>query len=336
MVNVSLVSDSIVSSDHRSQILFVIPVFNDWASLEILLQSLERSLEGQGLLGKVLVVDDASTTRSFSLNLDGLKAIHQVFILRLKRNVGHQRAIAIGLAYAEDHCVADMLVVMDGDGEDTPEEAMRLIQLCSEQHYEKIIFARRTQRTENFPFLLFYRIYRSLYRLLTGFDIHVGNFSAIPFALLPRLVGVSEIWNHYAAGILKAKLPHLNLATCRGYRYQGESTMNFVSLVTHGLSAISVHGEVVGVRLLVGSCGLIALALIGLLVTIGVRFLTNLAIPGWTSYLVIALVSVILQTFIISLAFIFLVLVGRNNVNFIPGRDYSHLILSIEEVFCST
>ena len=318
------------------RVLFVIPVFNDWGSLAMLLQALDQSLQQQGICGEVLVVDDASTISSKgALQLQDLWAIQRVHALKLKRNVGHQRAIAIGLAYAEDYYITDMVVVMDGDGEDTPEEAVRLIHSCAAQGYEKIVFARRSQRSESWLFRLFYRLYRQTYRLLTGFDIHVGNFSAIPFGLLHRLVAVSEIWNHYAAGVLKAKLPHTDLATRRGYRYQGQSTMNFVSLVTHGLSAISVHGEVVGARLLVASCGLMGCALIGLLTIVGIRLLTDLAIPGWTSYLVMALISVILQTFIISLAFIFLVLVGRNNTSFLPDRDYAHFVLALEEVSCS-
>jgi polyisoprenyl-phosphate glycosyltransferase len=333
MLNAQFIMNSTIPVTHRRQVLFVVPVFNDWQSLEILLQSLDQSMQDLGIAGKVLVVDDASTERSPSFNL-GLQSIHQVAILKLKRNLGHQRAITIGLAYAEVHCTADIVVVMDGDGEDTPEEAMRLIQTCEQYSDEKIIFARRTQRTERASFKLFYRIYRIIYRLLTGSDIHVGNFSAIPFALLPCLVGVSEIWNHYAAGILKAKLPHVNLSTCRGYRYRGRSTMNFISLVMHGLSAISVYGEVVGVRLLMVSCGLTGCTLITLVVTIGIRVLTSLAIPGWTSYLVISLVSIVLQTLIMSLCFIFFVLAGRNNASFIPSRDYSHFIRSIDEVFC--
>jgi polyisoprenyl-phosphate glycosyltransferase len=326
--------EAILQRNHCDRVLFVIPLFNDWDSLGILLESLERSLQKYGISGTALIVDDSSTISAGGLRLHDFQAMQRVHILKLKRNIGHQRAIAIGLAYAEAHYVADVVMVMDSDGEDTPEEAMRLIQYCVEQDNKKVVFARRTQRSESFSFQIFYRCYRSVYRLLTGCDIQVGNFSAIPFELLPRLVAVSEIWNHYAAGILKAKLPHANLATRRGYRYHGRSTMNFVSLVTHGLSAISVHGEVVGVRLLVASCSLIAFALIGLVTIVAIRLLTDLAIPGWTSYLVVALISVILQMFIISLAFVFLVLVGRNNTSFLPDRDYAHFVLSLDEIFC--
>jgi polyisoprenyl-phosphate glycosyltransferase len=316
-------------------ILFVVPVFNDWDSFATLLIKLDYVLLEAGWRATVLGVDDGSTTndRLSTLIEDPFQAIEQVNLLRLRRNLGHQRAIAIGLAYAQRHYVADMVVVMDGDGEDTPEETIRLIRTCVAYNYEKIVFARRVQRSESWIFRGFYLLYRKTYRLLTGADIRVGNFSVIPFPLLHRLVSVSEIWTHYAAGVLRSRLPHIDIATRRGYRYHGQSTMNFLALVTHGLSAIAVHGEIVGARLLVASGLLIGLAVAGLVAIFGVKLLTNWAIPGWSSYLAVALVSIILQAFIISVAFMFLVLVGRNNTSFLPHRDYEHFVLQVDEAF---
>jgi polyisoprenyl-phosphate glycosyltransferase len=312
----------------------VIPVFNDWPSLTALIEQLNLVLDEANIRAEILAVDDASSVSAkSSLYVENLTAIERINVLQMKRNLGHQRAIAIGLAYAEANFTTDMVVVMDGDGEDTPDDVVNLIQACSAADYQKLVFARRSQRSESWLFKIFYRGYRATYRLLTGFDIQVGNFSVIPFELLHRLVVVSEIWNHYAAGVLKSKLPYIDIPTRRGYRYHGQSKMNFSTLVTHGLSAISVYSETVGVRLLMASCGLIGIAIIALLAVVSIRLTTNLAIPGWTSFLVVALISVILQAFIISLSFIFLVLIGRNNGGFLPNRDYHHFLLSLEEVF---
>lgn len=321
--------------NNKSQkVLFVIPVFNDWTSLAVLLKHLDQKLSEQGISAEILAVDDASTLPSKSaLDLIRPTAIEKVYLLKLRRNLGHQRAITVGLAYAEEKCSADMIVVMDSDGEDTPEDVIRLVRTCAASNYQKIIFARRSQRSESRLFKLFYYAYRNIYKLLTGFEIQVGNFSAIPYRLLHRLVVVSETWNHYAAGVLKSKLPYIDIPTRRGYRYHGQSKMNFSALVTHGLSAISVYGEMVGVRLLMATCGLICIATMVLLIVIGIRLMTDLAIPGWTSFLVVALLSIILQAFIISVSFIFLVLIGRNNTGFIPCRDYQYFVLSLEERF---
>ena len=103
--------------------------------------------------------------------------------------------------------------------------------------------------------------YRFVHLLLTGERVRVGNFSVIPRDLLRRLVAVSDLWNHYAAAVFHARIPYTTIPTTRGTRYAGASQMNFVALVTHGLSAMSVFGDRIGVRLLIVTCALAGLIL---------------------------------------------------------------------------
>src|SRR5262249_37876231 len=151
----------------------------------------------------------------------------------------------------------------DGDGEDDPADVPRLVQRCREEGFEKIVFAERTRRSETLAFRAFYGLYKVVHVLLTGIRGRVGNFSVVPPARLESLVVVSELWNHYAAAAFKSRQPLCLVPTRRASRLQGRSRMNFVDLVAHGLSAISVFGETVGVRLLVLACLLILMALLG-------------------------------------------------------------------------
>ena len=172
--------------------------------------------------------------------------------------------------------------------------------------------------------------------MLTGEDIRFGNFSAVPSDILSRLVVTSEIWNHYAAAISKAKIPYAEVDTVRGVRLDGKSKMNFVSLVTHGLSAISVYGEVIGIRLLIstGFLTIISVSLIAIVILI--RLLTNTAIPGWATYVSAFLVVILLQFITLSLFFIFLVLTGRNNAIFFPQNHYQNFIKRKYEIYCAS
>lgn len=315
-------------------ILVLIPVFNDWKSLSMLLAQIEDVFKTRQLKVRILIVDDASSVPPW----EGLlpkdpQVIQRIDILELKRNLGHQRAIAIGLAYAETHIQSLAVIVMDGDGEDTPSDMLRLIDKCKEEGYQKIIFARRTQRSESRVFKSFYVVYKLLYKILTGQDIRVGNFSIIPNQALHRLVVVSEVWNHYAAGILKSRIPCTEIPSSRGTRLYGTSKMNFVSLVTHGLSAISVYGDIVGTRLLVASCLLILFDVLTMATVLTIRLTTNLAIPGWTSYIAILLFIILVQAVMLSLVFIFVVLNGRNSSSFLPQRDYHYFILQNQKFF---
>ena len=172
---------------------------------------------------------------------------------------------------------------MDADGEDDPGDVPRLIQRCREEAFEKIVFAERTRRSESLAFRVFYGLYKTLHVMLTGIRVRVGNFSVIPRARLQSLVVVSEMWNHYAAAAFKSRQPLCLVPTRRADRLSGRSRMNFVDLVAHGLGAMSVYGEIIGVRLLVLACLLIFAALAGAAATVIVRLTTNLAIPGWAT-----------------------------------------------------
>jgi glycosyltransferase involved in cell wall biosynthesis len=318
----------------ENPIIVLIPVFNDWQALGILLEGLDLYLHNKNITIEVLVVDDASTVSPYeTFNYVKFKTLKKVHILELRRNLGHQRAIAVGLAFIETNFPSLAVIVMDGDGEDDPRDVVRLIDKCQEYEYTKLIFAQRTKRSENRKFRLFYWLYKKFYKVLTGQNIRVGNFSIIPHKILSRVVVVSELWNHYAVGVLKARVPYTEICCVRGSRLAGRPQMNFVSLVTHGLSAISVYGDVVGVRLLVASLILIVLTAMIILTVIGIKLFTTLAIPGWASYIVALFSIIFIQFVMLSMFFIFTILSGRNASNFIPKRDYHYFVLSIQTVF---
>lgn len=321
----------------NNAVLIIIPVFNDWNSLQMLLVHLDKTFTNTNISLEVLIINDGSNISSDNnFTLPTPESINKINILELRRNLGHQRAIAVGLAFVEANIPCKAIVVMDGDGEDDPRDVIRLIDKCDQEGYNKIVFAKRTKRSESCSFKFFYIIYKYFYQLLTGHKIRIGNFSIIPYKILRRLVVVSEIWNHYAAGLLKAKVPYTEIPSIRSTRLAGKSQMNFVSLVTHGLSAISVYGDIAGVRLFVATCLLIVLTIISIIVVIFIKFTTNLAIPGWTSYIIALFFIILMQAVMMSLFFIFVVLSGRNNSSFLPQRDYHYFILDLKEVFSRT
>ena len=125
--------------------------------------------------------------------------------------------------------------------------------------YEKdrrhVVFAARTKRMESVLFRVCYQLYRLVHRALTGIEVRVGNFSVAPRAALTRLMGVPDVWNHYAAAIHRARIPRKYLPLARGKRLAGESKMNFTSLLVHGLTAMSVFSDQVSARLLTLAVG---------------------------------------------------------------------------------
>lgn len=316
-------------------VIIVIPVFNDWESLLKLLHSLDWFLAPTELNIEVLVVDDASNIPVPSeLLTDEFKAIAKINILELRRNIGHQRAIAIALAYVEANLKCEAVLVMDSDGEDKPEDALRLIETYKQEGGQKVIFARRVKRSEGIVFKLLYRLYKNFYRMLTGQEIRMGNFSIIPYKILGRLVAVAEIWNHYAAGLQRAKVPYSEIPSNRGTRLAGKSKMSLINLVAHGLSSISVYADVVGTRLLILVSAISVVVVILIVGLIAIRLFT-IGIPespGWISYIIGLLFTALLQAILFSIFFIFIILSGRNNASFLPCRDYHYFIWRVRPV----
>lgn len=314
-------------------LVVLIPVFNDWVALRLLLDELDGVLGAVGLRADVLVVDDGSTVAA-GPGFPGiaLKNMGSVRVLGLRRNLGHQRAIAVGLAFLGANVPCEAVVVMDGDGEDDPRDVPRLIERCRRGEWSKIVFAERTKRSESWSFRAGYAAYRLLHRILTGQKVRVGNFSVVPRDRLNSLVVVSELWNHYAAAALASRQPFETVPTRRGKRLDGKSSMNFIRLVCHGLSAISVFGDVVGVRLLVALFGLSTASVLGMGATLAVRLLTTLAIPGWTTTVLGVLSVLLFQAIMFAFILSFMILGDRHGLTFLPLRDYAHFVGAVRTV----
>ena len=315
-----------------NRLIVLSPVYNDWESARILAHELGSALTGMPHQVTLVFVDDGSTS-SCDWNrttFRGIAGLRSVEVLRLTRNLGHQRAIAIGLGHVCAKLKPSSVVILDSDGEDQPADVRRLVEE-SERSPDQIIFARRARRSEDWRFRAFYLLYRMLFRVLTGAGIAFGNFSIVPAALLRHVVHLPEIWNHYAAGVLRANSPHREIATSRGRRYAGESRMSFVALLLHGLSAISVYIEVVTARLIVGVLGMILLIGVGFLVILYVRYFTSLAIPGWATYMVMALIVIGLQSILFAAMLAILVLHYRTNKLFVPATDYAAFVRDVDQ-----
>ena len=300
-------------------VTIIIPLLDDWKVASLLLRQIEPHAPPGA---RVLLIDDGSmepvAREDFRFEM---KRIQRVEILRLGRNFGHQRAIAIGLSYLVNEQLASRIVIMDGDGEDDPQDIPRLLGELGDQSSPRIVFAGRMRRSETLLFRMGYHGFRLLHWFLTGRSVRVGNFSALNRAAARQLALSSDLWNHYAATAFRLRIPIRVMHTNRGHRLAGQSHMNLVSLVTHGLSAISVFREAVCTRLLIATSFCLVLLFCGLLMALAIRFGTELAIPGWTTTAVGLLSAMVLQILTLVAVIAFSLLGDRATASILPLRD---------------
>ncbi len=273
------------------RVIVVTPVYEDREASGRLFKELAKQF-GQDVF--VVAVDDGSVSEPLQISsLEGAE-INGV-ILKLRRNVGHQRAIAIGLGYVSEHIHPDQrVVVMDSDGEDLPDTIPDLLARLESDQFD-VAVAERKSRVETFRFKTFYAIYKQFFSLMTGRAISFGNFMALKAHAVKRLVCMQELSIHVAGSILASKLRTSALPIDRGPRYAGKSKMNFVGLTLHGFKALMIFAEDVLVRVGIACVLIAALSVLGGVTAVLLKVL-GFSTPGWSSVVLGILILMFMQT----------------------------------------
>jgi polyisoprenyl-phosphate glycosyltransferase len=310
------------------QLVITMPVRDDWESAFQLCSQIDDVLRSEPEIGaSILLVDDGSTTAAAADKVaQAFQSVQRISVLELRRNLGHQRAIAVALTHLQQSAKGDAVVVMDADGEDAPADIVKLLRASASPEKPIAVFAERGKRLETATFRAFYQAYRAIHRMLTGRDIRFGNFSVVPWPYLETLVVFPELWNHYAGTFLKSGLPYMRVPCDRGRRLAGKSRMSFVNLVVHGMSGLFANQELVGTRLMIMVLLTTAALLCGIFGVIGIRLFTHLAIPGWATNATGLLLVLIGQALIAAFLLVFSIMMNRSQLGFLPIRDYAYFV----------
>jgi len=315
-------------SMNRHQIVVVTPVYEDVEACSCLFKDLALHF-GQQVY--VVAVDDGSVRQPLELTTLKQARLNGV-ILKLRRNVGHQRAIAIGLSYAAEHMHTDQrIVVMDSDGEDLPTTMPELLRGLEADQVD-VVVAQRKSRLETLRFKAFYAVYKRFFNLMTGRAISFGNFMALKAHAVKRLVAMQELSIHVAASVLASKLRMTSCPLDRGPRYAGQSKMNFVGLALHGFKALMVFAEDVLVRVGI-TCALIAgFSIVGAVAAVVLKII-GFSTPGWFSIALGILVLMFLQTGALTLMTLMLtgVIRGGTVATAVSYLDFVEKIMRTDE-----
>jgi len=308
----------------------VIPIFNDWSSFAVLVRVLNDAAPTMAQPVTIIAVNDGSTLPVTPAKIMASPHIHAIELITLNCNVGHQRAIAIGVAECVRRGNFSAVLVMDSDGEDDPSDIGSMLSALS-LHPGSIIVASRAKRSEKMLFRFCYSIYKRAFRCLTGEFIDFGNFCLLSIEDARRISYMPDSWNHFAATIVKSRVPLRRIATQRAQRYAGRSSMNLVSLVMHGLSAISVFSDRVLTRLLLltGLTAFVAIA--SGTAAVLLRLFTHLAIPGWATNVIGLSALLFFQSLTLLAVIIFTSLNNRSSVPFVPGAHASVFVAQTAE-----
>ena len=226
--------------------IILIPIYNDWKSVFQLLENIDLQIAKWDAEVLVLIINDGSTEERTVTELS-FKNIKTVRVMNMKQNQGHARCNAAGLKYLTEKEDFDYVILMDGDGEDRPEELTSLFNKSKENPL-KTVTANRIKRSEGSFFKLLYECHKILTYVFTGKLIKFGNYSCLPKEDAARLVKEACIWSSFSGSVTKIISDRVSVPSIRGKRYFGPSQMSFFKLLVHSFSIIAVFKGSVIIR----------------------------------------------------------------------------------------
>ena len=220
------------------KIIILIPVYNDWESLNKLLNQINENIQFFNDINfECLIINDASSIHPPELyKPTNFKSVE---LLNMKDNKGHARCNAFGIRYIFQNKKFDNLILMDGDGEDRPEEIKSLIKKMKENPNLSVV-AKRVKRSEGLFFQSLYQLHKLITFIFTGQSINFGNYSILTRNDVEKLHSKASLWSSYS-GSLKKNIKSLQeINSTRGLRYFGPSQMSLFKLIIHSFSIIAV------------------------------------------------------------------------------------------------
>jgi glycosyltransferase involved in cell wall biosynthesis len=152
-----------------AELSLVIPVLNERDAIPGLADEIERACEPLGLRWEAIFVDDGSEDGSAEL-LEGIATEREPFrLVRLRRNFGKSAALRAGF----EQTTGDVVVTLDGDGQDDPAEIGALLRKLDEG-YDVVSGWKRARRD---PALKRWssRLFNAVTRRMSGLRLHDFN-----------------------------------------------------------------------------------------------------------------------------------------------------------------
>jgi hypothetical protein len=157
----------------------------------------------------------------------------------MRENKGHARCNAFGIRHVFKNKKFDNLILMDGDGEDRPEEIKSLVEKIKENPNLSVV-AKRIKRSEGPFFQSLYQLHKLITLIVTGQNINFGNYSILTRGDVEKLHSKASLWSSFSGSVKKNLKSFNEINSIRGSRYFGPTKMSLLKLIIHSLSIIAV------------------------------------------------------------------------------------------------
>lgn len=148
----------------------VISVLNEEESLRELIPWIKQALEGEDLEYEIIIIDDGSTDRSWTV-IEQLANEYPIRAISFRRNYGKSAALYCGFEMAQGSYV----VTMDADLQDSPEEIPAMIKMIKDEGYDLVSGWKKKRHDNFFSKNIPSKIYNATARRVTKIKLHDMN-----------------------------------------------------------------------------------------------------------------------------------------------------------------
>ena len=157
--------------EYTKDISIVISLFNEEESLPELIQWIEGVMKKEGYKYEIIMVDDGSRDNSWKVIKELSESNTAIRGIRFRRNYGKSAALYHGFAAAEGRVV----VTMDADLQDSPEEIPEMYRMVVEEGYDIVSGWKKKRHDNKLTKNLPSKLYNWTARKITGIKLHDMN-----------------------------------------------------------------------------------------------------------------------------------------------------------------
>jgi glycosyltransferase involved in cell wall biosynthesis len=151
-------------------ISIVIPLLNEAESLPELFDWIKRVMDANGFTYEIIAVDDGSTDDSWQVIQQQAQKNPSIKGLKFKRNNGKSAALHQGFSATS----GDVVITMDADLQDSPDEIPELYKMIKEQKFD-LVSGWKKKRFDPLSKTIPTKIYNAATRFMTGIKLHDMN-----------------------------------------------------------------------------------------------------------------------------------------------------------------
>ena len=149
----------------------IVPLYNETESLPELAAWIRRVMEANGYSYEILMVDDGSTDGSWDTVLSLSKENPAIHGISFRRNYGKSAALYEGFAAVQ----GDVVITMDADLQDSPDEIPELYRMIKEVGYDVVSGWKQHRQDNKLTKNLPSKLYNWTARKVTGIKLHDMN-----------------------------------------------------------------------------------------------------------------------------------------------------------------